>query len=77
MDLNTETGKDIPIEMRNGEEIRSLWYQKPMVPAAAKTLNPAFDITPHELVTAFITEKAFYNRKISKPFKRQERNPAV
>lgn len=57
MDLNTETGKDIPIEMRNGEEIRSLWYQKPMVPAAAKTLNPAFDITPHELVTAFITEK--------------------
>ena len=57
IDLNTETGKDIPIEMRNGEEIRSLWYQKPMVPAAAKTLNPAFDITPHELVTAFITEK--------------------
>lgn len=57
IDLNTETGKDIPIEMRDGEEIRSLWYQKPMVPAAARTLNPAFDITPHELVTAFITEK--------------------
>lgn len=57
IDLNTETGKDIPIEMRDGKEIRSLWYQKPMVPAAAKTLNPAFDITPHELVTAFITEK--------------------
>ena len=57
IDLNTETGKDIPIEMRNGEEIRSLWYQKPMVPENAKTLNPAFDITPHELVTAFITEK--------------------
>ena len=57
IDLNTETGKDIPIEMRDGEEIRSLWYQKTMVPAAAKTLNPAFDITPHELVTAFITEK--------------------
>lgn len=57
MDLNTETGKDIPIEMRDGEEIRSLWYQKPMVPRKAQTLNPAFDITPHELVTAFITEK--------------------
>ena len=57
MDLNTETGKDIPIEMRNGEEIRSLWYQKSMVPRKARTLNPAFDITPHELVTAFITEK--------------------
>ena len=57
IDLNTETGKDIPIEMRNGEEIRSLWYQKPMVPREAQTLNPAFDITPHELVTAFITEK--------------------
>lgn len=57
IDLNTETGKDIPIEMRDGEEIRSLWYQKPMVPRNAQTLNPAFDITPHELVTAFITEK--------------------
>lgn len=57
IDLNTETGKDIPIEMRDGEEIRSLWYQKPMVPREAQTLNPAFDITPHELVTAFITEK--------------------
>lgn len=63
IDLNTETGKDIPIEMRDGEEIRSLWYQKPMVPAAAKTLNPAFDITPHELVTAFITEKGVLQPK--------------
>ena len=63
IDLKTETGKDIPIEMRDGEEIRSLWYQKPMLPENAKTLNPAFDITPHKLITAFITEKGVLQPK--------------
>lgn len=57
IDFRTLTGKDIPIEERNAEEVRSLWYQQPMVPAAAKIYNPAFDITPAELITAIITEK--------------------
>lgn len=63
IDLNAQSGKDIPIEMRDGEEIRSLWYQKPMLPENAKTLNPAFDITPHKLITAFITEKGVLQPK--------------
>ncbi len=56
-DKNIKTGDDIVIEMRNGEEIGEMWYEKNMIPQNAKTLNPAFDVTDHSLVTAFITEK--------------------
>ncbi len=56
-DKNIKTGEDIIIEMRDGEEIGDMWYEKPMIPKYAKTLNPAFDITDNSLITAFITEK--------------------
>lgn len=56
-DKNIKTGDDIVIEMRNGAEIGEMWYEKSMLPHAAKTLNPAFDVTDHSLITAFITEK--------------------
>lgn len=57
IDMNCPTGDDIPIELRSGEEIRSLWYEKPMAPADVKCWNPAFDVTDHELITAIVTEK--------------------
>lgn len=56
-DKTIPTGDDIVIEMRNGAEIGDMWYEKPMVPQTAQTLNPAFDVTDHSLITAFITEK--------------------
>lgn len=56
-DKNIKTGDDIVIEMRDGNEIGEMWYEKPMIPQNAKTLNPAFDVTDHSLITAFITEK--------------------
>ena len=56
-DKNIKTGDDIEIEMRNGDEIGEMWYEKTMLPQNAKTLNPAFDVTDHSLITAFITEK--------------------
>lgn len=56
-DKNIKTGDDIVIEMRNGSEIGEMWYEKSMIPQNAKTLNPAFDVTDHSLITAFITEK--------------------
>ena len=56
-DKDIKTGKDIVIEMRDGNEIGDMWYEKSMLPQNAKTLNPAFDITDHSLITAFITEK--------------------
>ncbi len=57
IDMNTEKGADIVIEEREGEEIRSMWYEKPMAPAGAKFYNPAFDVTDHEYITAVVTEQ--------------------
>lgn len=56
IDLNTPTGADIPIEERPAEEITE-GFGKRTAPADIKVFNPAFDITPHEYVTAIITEK--------------------
>ncbi|MFC7681039.1 S-methyl-5-thioribose-1-phosphate isomerase [Paenibacillus sp. GCM10028914] len=56
IDLNTPTGADIPIEERPAEEITE-GFGKRTAPADVKVYNPAFDITPHEYVTAIITEK--------------------
>lgn len=63
IDLETASGKDIVIEKRADSEIRSAWYKQAMITEKAKIYNPAFDVTPAELITAFITEKG-----IKKPF---------
>jgi methylthioribose-1-phosphate isomerase len=46
VDANTPTGADIPIEERAGDEITSRFAAR----------NPAFDVTPAELITAIVTE---------------------
>lgn len=56
IDLSCPTGAEIPIEQRDPEEIRSLWYEKPMAPPC-KTFNPAFDVTDHSLIAGIVTEK--------------------
>ena len=57
IDLDTPTGADIPIELRKGEEIYQMWYEKNMAPEGVKTYNPSFDVTDHKYITAVITEK--------------------
>jgi len=57
IDFSTKSGKEIVIEQRGAEEIRSLWYKNSMVTHKADIFNPAFDVTPAELITAFVTEK--------------------
>ena len=57
IDLNTPTGADIPIELRDGNEIGEMWYEKPMAPEEVRTYNPAFDVTDHKYITAVVTEK--------------------
>jgi len=50
------TGQEIPIEERDGDEVRTFRSER----AADKTtrvFNPAFDVTPNQLVSAIITEK--------------------
>lgn len=56
IDLNTPSGQEIPIEERHEDEI-TMGFGKRTAPLGVKVFNPAFDITPHEYVTAIITEK--------------------
>jgi len=71
IDLSVETGADIPIEQRAAEEVTSLWYQKPMAPEGVKVYNPAFDVTPHELVTAIVTERGILRPPYSETLRRK------
>jgi len=54
-DKNLETGKDIIIEQRASEEVTE-GFGKRTAPPEVNVFNPAFDITPHELVSAYITD---------------------
>lgn len=56
IDFATADGAHIQIEQRPGEEVTSAWYQHPMAPAEIGVYNPAFDVTPHQLITGIITE---------------------
>lgn len=56
IDLNTPTGAEIPIEEREAEEVTAR-FGIPTAPAQVKVYNPAFDVTPHENITAIVTEK--------------------
>ncbi len=56
-DLQTIQGSDIPIEDRDPSELLSIQLGgQPIAPGSANARNPAFDITPNTLITAFITE---------------------
>ena len=56
IDLDCPTGADIPIEQRDAQEV-SAFHGRPSAPERISVWNPAFDVTPAELVTAIITEK--------------------
>ncbi len=69
IDLTKQTGQDIPIEQRSAEEIICLG-KKSITVKNAPVYNPAFDVTPHHLITAIITEqgilKSPYSQSIAK-----------
>ena len=56
IDLNCPDGTAIPIEERSGSELTE-YGGKQIAPKGVGTFNPAFDVTPAELVTAIITER--------------------
>ena len=69
IDLDCASGKDIPIEQRNPKEVSHI-CGRAIAPKGIKVLNPAFDVTPQDLVSALITEKGV----IHPPFARNIRN---
>ena len=56
LDLSLNSGEEIPIEQRSEDEVMTL-NNKRITPEGASAPNPAFDITPNDLVTAIITDK--------------------
>jgi methylthioribose-1-phosphate isomerase len=64
IDMETATGDEIEIELRDPEEIRN-GFGRRTAPKEVKAYNPAFDVTPTKYITAIITEKGI----IRPPFK--------
>ncbi len=56
VDPRISTGAEIPIEERAAEEVTTLAGRR-LAPAGAAVFNPAFDVTPHELIAAIVTER--------------------
>jgi len=55
-DLSLSAGSEIPIEERSADEI-CCGFGKRTAPAGVKVYNPAFDVTPAELIAGIITER--------------------
>lgn len=55
LDLRTASGADIVIEERGADEVAQLGGRR-VAPEGMKVRNPAFDVTPHALVTGIVTE---------------------
>ncbi|MGM8212412.1 S-methyl-5-thioribose-1-phosphate isomerase [Virgibacillus sp. W0430] len=69
IDMNTETGKDIPIEERDKEEVIKGFGQY-TAPADVAVYNPAFDVAPHENITAIVTEKGIVRAPFAENLKK-------
>jgi len=56
VDLSIARGEDIVIEERNEDEVLGFAGTR-TAPAGARGFNPAFDVTPHDLISAVVTER--------------------
>ncbi|GAA0850557.1 S-methyl-5-thioribose-1-phosphate isomerase [Marinobacter szutsaonensis] len=56
VDMSLASGRDIPIEERDGTEVREI-RGIPLAPPGVQVFNPVFDVTPASLIDAIVTEK--------------------
>ena len=63
-DLSLKSGDAIPIEQRDPIEVTE-GFGKRTAPDGVKVYNPAFDVTPAELITGIITEKGVLRPPLS------------
>jgi methylthioribose-1-phosphate isomerase len=56
VDLAVPNGSEIPIELRSAEEVTG-WRGVPAAASGVPAWNPAFDVTPAELVSAIVTDR--------------------
>ncbi|PPA69862.1 S-methyl-5-thioribose-1-phosphate isomerase [Jeotgalibacillus proteolyticus] len=69
IDLAIQDGREIPIEERSSEEITHIAGTR-VAPENVNVYNPAFDVTPNELITAIITEKGIVKGNYAEELKR-------
>lgn len=71
IDMAITSGEEIPIEERDTREVTHVGAQQ-LAPEGIGVHNPAFDVTPHELITAIITDKGVarppYNESLRRLF---------
>ena len=68
LDFSISNGDQIPIEERDQKEVVQL-ADKKLAPQGISVKNPAFDVTPHRLITAIITEKGIARPPFEKSLK--------
>jgi len=56
LDLTLKSGQEIPIEQRDRKEVTHIGGQQ-FAPDGIEISNPAFDVTPNDLITAIITDR--------------------
>lgn len=56
VDMAMKSGADVPIEERDGMEVREI-RGIPLAPEGVNVFNPVFDVTPASLIDAIVTEK--------------------
>ena len=80
IDLNTPDGSRIPIEERSAKEVTHVGGAQ-LAPPGALVWNPAFDITPHHLITGIITERGIcrppYIESLARAFEDEKRYHGV
>jgi len=64
IDRATPDGEAIVIEQRDGDEVRFAGGVA-VAPAGVPVRNPSFDVTPHALVTAVVTDKGVFRAPYS------------
>jgi methylthioribose-1-phosphate isomerase len=69
IDLSLPTGEEIPIEERDAREVTHVRDQQ-LAPEGIEVQNPAFDVTPHELIAAIITDKGVARQPYTESLRR-------
>jgi methylthioribose-1-phosphate isomerase len=71
IDISLLTGKDIPVEERTTEEVTHFQGIR-ITPKEIRAFNPAFDITPNDLIHGIITEKGIIRKPFEKKLRRMK-----
>jgi methylthioribose-1-phosphate isomerase len=69
IDLKTPDGATIEIEERNAKEVTHVDASR-LVPEGARVWNPAFDVTPNDLIAGIITERGIFRSPYTESLRR-------